>query len=61
MRDELLNGETFRTVTEARVVIDGWPREYNELRPHRALGMTTPDAFATYAVSQSADSRERGD
>lgn len=52
MRDELLNGETFRSVTEARVVIDAWIEQYNTFRPHRALGMRTPAAFAADAVSQ---------
>jgi transposase InsO family protein len=45
MRDEVLNGESFDSVTEARVVIAGWIREYNTLRPHRGLGMKTPQAF----------------
>jgi putative transposase len=45
MRDEVLNGETFRSVLEARVVIDAWVTEYNTLRPHRGLGMMTPAAF----------------
>jgi putative transposase len=46
MRDELLNGETFRSITEARVVIEAWLDQYNTFRPHRALGMRTPAAFA---------------
>ncbi len=45
MRDEVLNGESFDSVTEARVVIAGWVHEYNTLRPHRGLGMNTPQAF----------------
>ena len=45
MRDEVLNGETFRSVLEARVVIEAWVEEYNTLRPHRGLGMMTPAAF----------------
>jgi transposase InsO family protein len=45
MRDELLNGEHFDTVLEARVMIDRWRREYNTLRPHRGLGYKTPQAF----------------
>ena len=51
MRDELLNGETFRTVTECRVVIVGWLDEYNQIRPHRAQGMRTPAAFVAYFES----------
>jgi putative transposase len=45
MRDELLNGETFRSVLEARVVIAQWREIYNTIRPHRGLGMKTPAAF----------------
>jgi transposase InsO family protein len=45
MRDELLNGETFRSVTEARVVIEAWIEHYNHVRPHRALGMRAPAVF----------------
>lgn len=45
MRDEVLNGETFRSVLEARVVIAAWIEEYNTLRPHRGLGYQTPAAF----------------
>ena len=46
MRNEILNGEEFDSVLEARVVIDDWLVTYNTLRPHRGLGMLTPAAFA---------------
>jgi putative transposase len=46
MRDELLNGEEFDSLVEARVVISNWINEYNTLRPHRGLGMMTPHQFA---------------
>jgi transposase InsO family protein len=46
MCDELLNGEEFESLLEARVVIQRWLHEYNEQRPHRGLGMLTPAAFA---------------
>lgn len=46
MRNELLNGEEFDSVLEARVVIADWVAGYNGLRPHRGLGMMTPKAFA---------------
>jgi transposase InsO family protein len=36
-RDELLNGEIFDTVTEARVVTERWRNHYNRFRPHSAL------------------------
>jgi transposase InsO family protein len=34
------------TLSEARVVIAEWRKKYNELRPHRSLGMKTPEEFA---------------
>lgn len=46
MRDEKLNGEEFDSILEARVVLGEWMREYNEVRPHRGLGMKTPLQFA---------------
>jgi putative transposase len=46
MRRELLDVEEFNNITEARVVIDNWTVEYNDCRPHRALGMMTPLAYA---------------
>lgn len=45
MRDEKLNGEIFRSLLEARVVVAQFVEEYNSVRPHRGLGMKTPDAF----------------
>ena len=42
LRDELLNREIFTTLTEARVLIEEWRREYNQVRPHSALGYRPP-------------------
>ena len=42
MRDELLNGEIFYTLKEARIVIDMWRRDYNTIRPHSSLGYRPP-------------------
>ena len=42
LRDELLNGETFTTLTEAKVLIERWKREYNQVRPHSSLGYQPP-------------------
>ena len=41
-RDELLIGEIFDTLLEARVVIEFWRREYNQFRPHSSLGYRPP-------------------
>lgn len=42
LRDELLNGEIFNTITEARIIIEGWRRHYNTVRPHSSLGWRPP-------------------
>ena len=46
MRDELLAIEQFDSLLEAQVLIADWRNEYNNYRPHSALGMLTPAAFA---------------
>ena len=38
LRDELLDREIFYTLTEAKILIERWRREYNTVRPHSALG-----------------------
>jgi putative transposase len=42
LRDELLNREIFTTLTEAKVLIEQWRREYNQVRPHSAKGYKPP-------------------
>jgi len=46
MRDELLNETMFRDMAHARATIRAWAIDYNEERPHSALGYQTPRAFA---------------
>ena len=41
-RDELLNGEIFYSLAEAKIVIEGWRRHYNTKRPHSSLGYRPP-------------------
>lgn len=45
VRDELLNVEEFKTVTQARVLVRDWRIEYNAYRPHGSLGRLTPVEF----------------
>jgi transposase InsO family protein len=42
MRDELLNREIFTTLVEAKVLINQWKEEYNQVRPHSSLGYRPP-------------------
>ena len=42
LRDELLNRELFRTLEEAKVLIEAWREDYNQIRPHSSLGYQPP-------------------
>ena len=48
LRDELLNGEIFYSMMEAKVLIEQWRRHYNTIRPHSSLG---------YKAARTADHR----
>lgn len=42
LRDGLLNREIFDTLLEATVLVERWRKEYNQVRPHSALGYLPP-------------------
>ena len=46
LRDELLNGEIFYSLKEAKIVIEKWRKHYNTKRPHSALGYRPPAPVA---------------
>jgi len=46
IRDELLNAHVFTNIFGARGLAEAWRRDYNENRPHSALGYRTPREFA---------------
>ena len=45
-REDVLDAYLFDTIEEVRTATDTWLEEYNEVRPHAALGGATPMAFA---------------
>ncbi len=53
LRDELLDREIFYTLTEAKVLIERWRRQYNTVRPHSALGYRPPAPAATMRTPNS--------
>lgn len=42
LRDELLNGEIFYTLKEAKVLVEQWRIHYNTIRPHSSMGYRPP-------------------
>ena len=51
LRDELLNREIFATLTEAKILIEQWRKEYNQVRPHISLGYRLPAPEAAISVT----------
>jgi len=51
-RAECLDAHWFTNLTETRQIIETWRREYNESRPHRALGERAPMEFASQVAAR---------
>ena len=51
LRDECLNENWFSDLAEARSTIEAWREDYNQRRPHSALGYRTPEEFAKMAAT----------
>ena len=60
LRDELLNGEIFYSLREAKVLIERWRRHYNTVRPHSALGYRPPAPEAVMATAPATGSAPLG-
>jgi transposase InsO family protein len=60
LRDELLNGEVFDTLLEAKVLIERWRQEYNTRRPHSSLGYRPPAPEAFWRLPPPAVENNRG-
>jgi putative transposase len=58
LRDELLNGEIFYSLEEAKVLIEIWRKHYNQIRPHSSLGYRSPAPETIAAGPPSATLRE---
>ena len=55
LRDELLNGEIFYSLKEAKVLIEQWRKHYNTVRPHSSLGYRPPAPAAISPRPQPLD------
>ncbi len=56
LRDELLNGELFLSLAEARWIIDRWQLNYNLTRKHPAIKYLTPAHLSTYSAHEFRES-----
>jgi len=53
LRDELLQGEIFYTLKEAKVLIEQWRNDYNKIRPHSSLGYRPPAPETKFTQSEA--------
>jgi putative transposase len=54
LRDECLNVQQFTSIEDAKTKIEAWRVDYNQRRPHGALGHLTPDEYAEQRREQTA-------
>jgi putative transposase len=54
LRDECLNETLFTTLAHARAVLAAWQRDYNEVRPHSALGGRAPASISLPSSSPAS-------
>jgi putative transposase len=50
LRDECLNSHWFTSLNDARATLEAWRCDYNDARPHSALGQLAPTAFAQRSI-----------
>jgi putative transposase len=58
-REECLNQHWFLTLDDARETIEAWRLDYNQVRPHSALGYLTPVEFRNAIGYANVESKER--
>lgn len=54
LRDECLNEHWFLGLHDARRIVETWRQDYNQERPHSALGYQTPIEFAQGTIMAAA-------
>ena len=55
LRDELLNREIFDSLFEAKVLVERWRKEYNQIRPHSSQVYRPPAPKAVYPKIQQIE------
>jgi transposase InsO family protein len=53
LRAECLNAHWFLTLADAREKLEDWRKDYNEVRPHRAIRQQAPGSLMTPAGASS--------
>jgi putative transposase len=53
LRDEFLNETLFTSLMQARLALEEWRRDYNNVRPHSPIGWLAPAVYAANFSPQS--------
>jgi putative transposase len=56
LRDEFLNETLFTSFPQARLALEDWRRDYNNIRPHSGIGWLAPAVYA----AQFSPQRDQG-
>ena len=56
LRDECLNVQVFFALSDVREKLERWRQDYNQVRPHSALGDRAPEEFVRHWRQASATS-----
>ncbi len=54
-RDECLSMQWFKNRIDAKILIEEFRREYNEIRPHSSLGQLTPVRVQTDTINNEPE------
>jgi putative transposase len=49
---------SFESIAHAQELIEEWPRDYNDRRPHGALGHLTPSEYAEQGQTHGAEAAD---
>ena len=60
LRQDCLNQHWFRSIEEARTIIEAWRQDYNLNHPHSALGYSSPEMFVRQWRATEAGRSEDG-
>lgn len=60
LRQDCLNQHWFRSIGEARRIIEAWRQDYNLNHPHSALGYSSPEMFARHWRAANDGATEDG-
>ncbi len=53
-REECIEFHWFKSISDARMIIESWRKDYNTLRPHSSLGGLTPSEYVSKISNYSS-------